>query len=210
MKNRSSNPALWLIVTVLGLGLALPAGAAPEKAKKPETPAASAQPTHDEMMEAMMKVGTPGPEHEKFKSWVGNFKAVTKSWMGPGEPQVSEGTCTNTLVLGGRFVHTEFKGLFMDKPFEGFGLTGYDRATKEYVGMWVDNFGTGIMTSRGTMDASGKVLTQTATYPDPMSGKPMTSKMVTRIVDDNQHVWEMYSTHEGKEVKEMEVTYTRM
>ncbi len=50
---------------------------------------------------------------------------------------------------------------------------------------------------------------QTARYDDVVQG-PMQFRSVTRIVDDNTMVFELYSTGKGgKEEKMMEMTYTR-
>jgi len=37
----------------------------------------------------------------------------------------------------------------MGMPFEGMGLDGYDNASKEYISIWIDNMGTGIMYMKG-------------------------------------------------------------
>ena len=59
------------------------------------------------------------------------------------------------------------------------------------------------------MDYTGKVLTMKGEYESPLDGKMVHYRMVTRIIDENKHVFEMYEKKEGKEVKGMEITYTR-
>ncbi len=157
----------------------------------------------------VMKQAAPGPNHEMLKSWVGSWSAHTKSWMGSSEPQVSEGSVERSLILGGRYLKEEYTGTFNGMPFQGLGLTGYDNISKEFVGNWVDNFGTGIMRSRGTLDSAGKLLTWSATSNDPITKKEVTMKMVSQVVDPATQVFSMYENHEGKEVKTMEITYTR-
>jgi hypothetical protein len=53
-------------------------------------------PREDEMAKMMAKwkeLNAKGPEHEKFKSMVGMWKAETKMWMAPNAPPtVSRGT----------------------------------------------------------------------------------------------------------------------
>jgi len=45
---------------------------------------------------------------------------------------------------------------------------------------------------------------------DPMSGQTFTSRMVTRTIGHDAHVWEMYSPGPGgEEVKWVEITYVR-
>ena len=68
---------------------------------------------------------------------------------------------------------------------------------------------TGIYFFEGTAGPDGKTITQESRYDDPVQG-PMKYRAVTRIVDDNTLVFEMYGTDKrGKEEKMMEMTYTR-
>jgi uncharacterized protein DUF1579 len=194
---------------LLLLSTASPAAEKPGDKTAPAKPAANAQGAEQDMMAAYMKYATPGPEHELLKSLAGNWKAVTKSWMGPGDPQVSEGRAVRTVILGGRYLKDEYTTTFMNQPFEGFGITGYDLLKKEYVSTWSDTMGTAILISRGKADASGKVLTLVASYDDPVTGQKKTMKEVTKILDPNKNVFEIWEDNGGKEVKSMEVTYTR-
>jgi len=212
MRTRTWNRYRRLACLLVAAGLALsPAVAAEQKGggKEQPKPAAQAQTPEQEMMAATMKYANPGPEHEVLKSMAGSWKTVTKAWMGPFEPQVSEGRATSSMILGGRFLKDEYKSVFMDQPFEGFGITGYDLYKKEYVSTWSDTMSTTIMISRGKMDASGKVMTMTASFDDPLTGEKKTMKEITKIVDANKHVFEIWEGQGGKEVKTMEITYTR-
>jgi hypothetical protein len=94
--------------------------------------------------------------------------------------------------------------------FEGLGYTGYDNFKKQYVGAWMDTMGTMMMTMTGSADPSGKVLTATSTIDDITTGKKVVVREVTRIVDANKHIFEMYGADpSGKEFKMMEAVYTR-
>ncbi|MBI5709785.1 MAG: DUF1579 domain-containing protein [Candidatus Eisenbacteria bacterium] len=205
--------ALALSVCLLA---ALPAAAwardavkAKPAAKAAAKPEASAPAAPDSMMAEMMKLATPGPAHATLKAMEGKWKAVVKSWNGPGEPSVSEGTAENRMILGGRYLEERFQSTMMQMPFEGYGLTGYDNASHRYQSLWVDNMSTSMMTSAGAMDDAGKTLTMTATAPGP-DGKPMDMRMVNKIVDENTHVFSMYGIMGGQEQLMMEITYTRM
>jgi len=183
------------------------AAAAPASAAAPATAAA---PQGDAAMKAQMEqmemLAKPGPEHAWLKTMEGKFKAVTKSWMGPGEPVVTEGTSDNQMVLGGRYLQSHYVGTMMGQPFEGWGLTGYDNGKKQYTSIWADNASTAIMTSSGTI--AGKDLTTMTTMDGP-DGKPTQVRMVTSVVDDKTHTFTMYVPQAGKEQKMMEITYTR-
>lgn len=162
------------------------------------------------MMDVYKKLGTPGAPHKMLASMAGSWTTKIKSWCEPNKPPVeSTGTCEQKMVLGGRFLQQEFSGEMMGSPFTGIGVIGYDNHTKKYVSTWMDSMGTAIFFFEGTASADGKTITQETRYDDPIRG-PMKCRSVTKIVDDNTHVFEMYGTDKsGKEEKMMEITYTR-
>jgi hypothetical protein len=220
MKIMEHRHARIALSAVLALGLVSGSAAlAADKAAKgkdaPKTEAAKSEapktdPKHDQMMEAMMKMATPGPMHELLKPMAGTWKATIKSWMAPGEPTVSEGRSENTWILGNRYLQSSHRGDFGGMPFEGFGLMGYDNQKKEFVSVWADNMGTGIAFSDGSADPSGKVLTMKSVMNDPATGKPVPYRMITKVADENQYSMSMICNRDGKEQTEMEITYTRM
>ena len=131
--------------------------------------------------------------------------------MAPGAPpEQSTGTSENTWALGGRYVQQTFHGSMMGQPFEGIGYIGYDNIKKQYVSTWMDNMSTAVMSSTGSLDASGKGMTFKGTMDDPMSGKPMKMEEKMSIADNDHHMLEMWSPGpDGKMFKSMEITYTR-
>jgi hypothetical protein len=121
----------------------------------------------------------------------------------------STGSCEQTMLLGGRFLHMECTGDMMGQTFTGIGLNGYDNHTKKYMSTWMDSMGTAIYYMEGTATADGKVITQRGHYDDPIEG-PMTLRSVTKIVNNDTEIFEMYGTPKGgKERKMMEITYIR-
>ncbi len=162
-------------------------------------------------MDAMMRAATPGDAHKKLASMIGTWDAKVKMYpMQPGAPvQESTGVSENKWVLGGRWVQETFTGNFMGMPFSGIGYTGYDNIKKQYVGTWMDTMSTSVMTSSGGPTGE-KTYEFSSTMDDPMTGKTMPVKSTMRIVDDNQHVMEMWApAPDGKMFKMMEITYTR-
>jgi hypothetical protein len=168
-------------------------------------------PTKEQVMEAWMKYATPGPEHKRLDDLAGTFTCTVKSWMEPGQPPVeSTATSESKWILGGRYLVQDVTGTFAGMPFYGHGLNGYDNAQKKYIGVWVDSFGTGVSQSVGTADASGKVITYIREDFDPLTGQRGKSKDVVRIVDKDHHEMDMFKIlPDGKEVKVMELRYTR-
>ncbi len=162
------------------------------------------------MMDVYTKLGTPGPPHKVLASMAGSWNTRIKSWTEPDKPPMeSTGTCEQKVILGGRFLQQEFAGQMMGSPFTGIGVTGYDNHIKKYVSTWIDSMSTAILFFEGTAGVDGKTITQEACYDDPIRG-PMKWRSVTRIVDDNAHLFEMYGTDKsGKEERMMEIIYTR-
>jgi len=216
------NPRSLLLATLVACcSLTLLAGGVmadhhekPKAAAKAKTTAApekapvKTDPMHDAMMAEMMKYAMPGEAHQWLKKAEGRWDATVKMWAGPGEPQVSKGVSVHKMILGGRYLEQRFSGTFMEQPFEGYGLLGYDNKKKTYTSFWIDNSSTSMMTSSGTADETGKVVTMHASTDGP-DGKPMDMRQVTKIVDDNTHVFSMYGKMGEQETLMMEITYKR-
>lgn len=163
-------------------------------------------------MEAMMKAATPGENHKHLQRYVGDWTYNIKTFMAPGQPAMeSKGTMHAEPILGGRYVQSVYKGDFMGHPFEGRSTDGYDNVSKQFVGSWVDNMGTGIMNSTGSCDAGCKVYNTTADMMDPVSGKKVATKSTTTWSDDSHFKMEMFMVDpaSGQSVKTMEIDAQR-
>lgn len=69
--------------------------------------------------------------------------------------------------------------------------------------------GTGIYYFEGTASADGKTVTRESSFDDPIRG-PMTWRSITRTVDDDTVVLEMYTIPKGgKQEKRAETTVSR-
>jgi hypothetical protein len=168
---------------------------------KPKTDAA-----HDAMTAEMMKYANPVAQHALLKPMVGTWNATVKQWTGGPEPTVTKGTMKNELKWGGRYLESTYKGTFDGKPFEGYGLTGYDTRRNQLISFWMDDMSTSWMTTTGTISTDGKEMATTGTM-DGMDGKPMNVRTVTKIETPQKHVYTMYGTMNGQEVPFMEITY---
>jgi hypothetical protein len=169
-------------------------------------------PEQKAMMDKMTKAATPGPQHAMLARMAGDWTCTVKYQMDPAQPwQESQSAATIVALMDGRYVQETDTGLMNGMPFSGIGVTGFDNVNGKYVSTWIDNMGTGIMTSVGTADASGKVITWTGTMSDPMTGKASTSRMVTTTIDNDHHTFEMFAVPHGakKEVKMMTIDYVR-
>jgi uncharacterized protein DUF1579 len=159
----------------------------------------------EEMNEEMMKKmiaeqAKLAPEHKNFLPMVGTFACEMRFMMAPGEePEVSTGTSVNSLILGGRFMKTNFSGemeMFGDKmDFEGFGLLGFDKGKGEYVSSWCDSMTTSLIVASGEPGESGKSISVVGSSQSPMGEVPM--KTVYEIESDDKYTMVFYQAMPG-------------
>ncbi len=165
------------------------------------------------MMEQMMKYGTPGKHHELLKNYVGDWDIEVKTWQQPGSaPMTSKATMKNQLILDGRYVASHFEGEMGGMPAKGVEVIGYDLFKKRYTTFWIDSWSTSFVFTSGTLDVSGKVLTETGQVPDAMTdGKTIQKvKNVTTFLEDGKYKFEMFMVApDGKEWKGMELVCVR-
>ncbi|MCX6169776.1 MAG: DUF1579 domain-containing protein [Ignavibacteriales bacterium] len=162
-----------------------------------------------EMMKKWQEYMTPGPVHQQFAKMVGNWKAAVSTYM-DGQETKSEATATYQMVLGGRYLHGSFKGNMMGMPFEGMELDAYDNATKEYISVWVDNMGTGVMYMKGKLDEKTGDVVYMGTMVEPISGKDQMEKTVMKRIDDDHQQMLMFMIDGEKEIKTMQIDYVRV
>src|SRR5262245_29414547 len=161
-------------------------------------------------MEAYMKAATPGAPHQMLAATAGNYDLKIKTWQAPGAPPMEEsGTATRSMILGGRVLVEDVTGTMMGAPYTGKGMTGYDNVSGKYWSIWMDAMTTGLMVSEGTCDAQ-KACTFTGTWNDPVKKGPVKARMTTRWTSPTTELFEMYGPgKDGKEMKMMEITYTK-
>jgi hypothetical protein len=162
------------------------------------------------MMELWKQAATPGEPHQLFATLAGRWTTTTKEWMEPGKPPTeSAGTAEMKMLLDGRFLYQEYNSQMMGQPFSGVGIDAYDNIRKKYVTAWMDTMGTGIFMMEGTASADGRTITLKGSHPEPGGGR-MTHRAIWKIVDDNRQTFDMYGAHHGgKEMKMLEITYTK-
>jgi hypothetical protein len=153
----------------------------------------------------------PTEQHKIFKKDVGTWDASIKVWHAPNTPAIeSKGSEKNELLGDGFWLLSRFEGKIGDIPFSGAGTFGYDPVEKKYIGTWVDTMTPYMMTLKSDYDAAKKTMTGTGESRDPISGKIMKSKHITRLIDDDTKVFEIHMDGpNGKEYKMLEITYKR-
>jgi hypothetical protein len=206
--------SLRMVGILLTLCIACPLFADEKKEAKSD----QKQPDPGDMMAMMMEMAKPGENHKRMQDLVGTWSYQTKWWMSPeSTPNESSGTMTSRSVMDGRYLISEHAGKMqmpgqdgkmMDMEFKGMALEGYDNAKKKYVASWIDNMGTGIMNLEGTYDPATKALTYYAEY-EMMPGMKTKMREVVTLIDDNHRKIEFFEDRGGKEVKTMQIDYTR-
>ncbi len=173
-------------------------------------------PPMDSAMAAMMaewaKYSTPGPQHKQMEKQLGKWTYVSTMWMDPSQPPTeSRGTSEVTSMLGGRFFRSDYQGDMMGMPFEGVSISGFDNFKQEYMGIWIDNLGTMMMSFSGTCNEGGRVCTYTTGFDDPILKVRKSVREVCRWTSDDTWVLEWYETILGQpEHKTMEIVHNRV
>jgi hypothetical protein len=192
----------FLILCFLGSGLNLSGQEQGQKSKEEQ-----------EVMKKYMAFSTPGPNHKYLESFAGEWDAVGKFWMMPGAPPTEMKQAVKAkMLMDGRYLKYSFKGDFNGMQFEGMDITGYDNFEKKFISIWIDNSGTGIYMTEGSLDSTGKIRTETGVWNDIVTGGKNNVKLVYKTVDDDTFYFEMFMSggmYGDKEFKSMEVTYTR-
>jgi hypothetical protein len=176
------------------------------------------KPSEADMMSMMMELAKTGDNHKLLQEGVGTWAYKVKMWMSPDAPPTeSSGTSIARAIMGGRYIITDHMGMFpmpgadgkmTNMTFKGMAVEGYDNVKKKFVASWIDNMGTGIMNSEGTYDTGAKTLTYTAEY-EPMPGMKTKVRQVLKITDKDHRTMEFFEDRGGKDVKTMEISYTR-
>ena len=161
--------------------------------------------------ERWMETLVPGEEHKLLGKLVGEWDVEQKLWMGGPEPQVTKMTSKTEWILGGKHIRETLVGTLLGQPFEGMGVTSYDKFAGQYVFFWADSMGTGTYLSRGFANQDGSAIEAYGTMDEPMLNmRGKTVKYVLRTIDENSHAFEIHDLHIGGDnTKVMEMVYTR-
>lgn len=163
----------------------------------------------DQMMKEWQNYKAPGAEHEMLKSMVGEWEGDITMWMDPTQPpQKTTGTTKYESIMDGRYIVGKFSGMMMGMPFSGMDITGYDNALKVYQNVWIDNMGTGMMTTEGAYDKNANTITYKGKMVIP-NGSKVDVKNVITIIDKDHSTFEMFTDMGSGEMKSMEIKYSR-
>jgi hypothetical protein len=213
---KECRSSICLTTTLLALALSAPGRAQDNAAPKAEDK--PAQGDDAQMMAVMMEMAKPGENHKILAETTGSWTYKVKWWMRPDAPPMeSTGTTTTKSVMDGRYFISEHSGKMsmpgpdgkmMEADFQGMGTEGYDNAKKKFVASWIDNMGTSIVTMEGTYDPATKTVTYLGEE-EPVPGVKFNVRQLVKFTDKDHRTLEFYEVHGGKELKMMEIEYTR-
>ncbi|HYE62629.1 MAG TPA: DUF1579 domain-containing protein [Phycisphaerales bacterium] len=183
-----------------------PAKGQPEKAQ----PDHQMQPDMAKMMAAMEAASTPGANHKLLEQWIGTWDTTMKIMM-PGAPAMeSKGRAEVSWLFEGRWLQERVDGDMMGQPMKGLSIIGYDNFNKCFVSSWVDNHSTAMITSTGSLDQTGKVLTMFGRMDEPMTGEHnKTVRFQTTFVDKDTRKFTIDEVQYGQPFTVVEITYKR-
>ncbi len=122
---------------------------------------------------------------------------------------VYNGTETNTLEPGGRWLATDFRSRIDGAAFSGHALFGYDMAKQKYVRLWVDSSQAFFWPSEGEYDPATDSLTLWMETVD-SGGRPTRWRTIMVWKDDDTRIFTMYLPGpETVQAAGMTITYKR-
>lgn len=159
----------------------------------------------------MMKV-EPQDEHRWLEQLLGDW-TLTMDAPAPQEGEQSGQSWSESVRhMGGIWIVAEGKGAMPDgTDVETLMTLGYDPAKGAFVGTWAGSMMTHMWVYRGTLDASGKVLTLDCEGPDfENPGQTLNYQDIITIEDgDHRTLTARVQGTDGEWREMMKVRYTR-
>lgn len=159
--------------------------------------------------EAMALAGTPNAMHAGLARFAGRWKADVKFWFDPSAPPAeSTGVMVNTMELDGRFLRQDYRA--DSGMIQGQGYWGYNTVDQRFEGLWIDTRCTFFQLEQGRHDAATDTYHMAGSFTDPMTRRPLRKRSEIHYVAADEHVIAMFMEDGGRDLKMMEIRYTRM
>ena len=140
------------------------------------------------------KPGEQKPDLTHLKAFVGTWELTV-------EGVKEKGTAEIKSILGGRFITEDVKLTLGDLKMDWHGVYGYDRARKQYTGVWFDNMANTTRSDSCEADETGRIITFSGVHAG-------SSKFLWRLSHDGNKgmTIEMFEVaKDGKETPAMKV-----
>ena len=121
-----------------------------------------------------------------------------------------KGKTSRKWVLGDRFLAEKSENPSDSGDFQGVGYLGYNGLTGLYESIFMSTESTGMYTETGRYDPVDNVIRTSGSYQDPHTGFVTLTRTEISLGGPAGHKMTGYVTKEdGREYKELEITYTR-
>jgi hypothetical protein len=164
------------------------------------------------MSKSKFEISKESGPHLRLASLVGSWDGNTRTWF---EKDIladeSAMQAKITLLMEGRFLNYEYKGVLNGKPYEGRMTWSYDLGNEKCQCSWVDTFhmGTAIMHSEGQETGNGFAVT--GQYGWIGIGEPWSWRTELEIINSDQFIIRAFNiSPAGDEAKATETIYHRI
>lgn len=158
------------------------------------------------------QMNTKSAGHDVLERFAGEWDAEVTVWMsGPEGPAMrSDGSADSTLILGGKYLSTDFSSEMMGQPYTGKAVMGYDNQRKLFFTFWIDSMGTAPYLSHGSLSQDGRTITTIGPMDEPMTGEVGKPVMwTTTWLGPDRYVTEAKEVVYGEPFTVMRIEYMR-
>ena len=144
----------------------------------------------------MAEMGPP-EEMAMCQPMVGTWHYTGGYKMGPEQAEFTplSGTAVISYVCGGAALQMKWVSEFMGVTMYGMSLSAYDRETKQWQEIWIDNFAGRISNYTGDFKDGKKIVTGK----DIMQGKEFYSRMISSDFENSSFSWTSETSLDGND-----------
>jgi hypothetical protein len=170
-------------------------------------------PTLEQIVQMSKQMAPISKQHGRLKVLAGTWDLSFDWNLQPGMPPVTgAGTCTNTWIMGGRFLDSHaITGGDPATAFESRTTYGYDDrpGVGKFFAFGIDVTGNYAINPQGDWDEATKSFILKGDMLDPQTGKTVGYRQVVRIESDDRHVSEFWFPTPNGDFKMVEIRFTR-
>lgn len=166
----------------------------------------------DKIEADLMKLHTPGKEHQMLQTWVGEYTIEGKMWKpGAKEPLPVNGW-SSISKAGEGFVREKFTCVMPGNTrMWGEGVFGYDNDSKTFQTSWIGGWSTTQRIMTGTFDPGTETMEFKCSYKCPVMKINVSERITSRPDGKGRMVMQMFMKAEGMdEMKHGEFVYTKL
>lgn len=151
--------------------------------------------------DSLLALGNPSSGHHVLERLRGDWDVTVKDEHGP-----SVAHSRIRMILGGRYVVEDFKGILGSAPYEGRNTIGFNNATGLYEATWIDSLNTGMMNSKGRFDPPTDTLLFVGSIYNPVKG--LVERVHSKLVFTGDDSFVLFVKSQSNQLL-MELVYRR-